>query len=110
MFLGRHIAYTYPGQAHPSHHECMCNYQQMDPCLPDCCRPRQCECEMEHHEHHCEHEMEHHKPTVYVVRKGDTVYQIAQRFGINWHVLANYNHLCNPALIFPGQVLKIPQY
>jgi FOG: LysM repeat len=48
------------------------------------------------------------KPHVYIVRKGDTVYKIAQRYGLDWRELAGYNHLGNPDLIYPGQRLEIP--
>lgn len=48
------------------------------------------------------------QPKVYVVRKGDTVYKIAQRFGLDWRELAGFNHLGNPDLIYPGQRLFIP--
>lgn len=47
-------------------------------------------------------------PQVYIVRKGDTVYKIAQRYGLDWRELAGYNHLGNPDLIYPGQRLEIP--
>ncbi|MDD2234145.1 MAG: LysM domain-containing protein [Desulfitobacteriaceae bacterium] len=47
-------------------------------------------------------------PHVYIVRKGDTVYKIAQRYDLDWRELAGYNHLGNPDLIYPGQRLEIP--
>lgn len=50
------------------------------------------------------------QPQVYVVQKGDTVYKIAMRFGLNWQELAEYNHLENPDLIYPGERLFIPQH
>ncbi len=48
------------------------------------------------------------EPQVYVVQKGDTVYKIAKRFGMDWRELAGYNHLGNPDLIYPGERLFIP--
>lgn len=48
------------------------------------------------------------EPQVYVVQKGDSVYKIAQRYGLDWRELAAYNHLANPDLIFPGERLFIP--
>lgn len=45
---------------------------------------------------------------IYVVRKGDTVYKIAQMYGLDWRELAGYNRLGNPNLIYPGQRLFIP--
>nr|WP_162990736.1 LysM peptidoglycan-binding domain-containing protein [Maliibacterium massiliense] len=43
----------------------------------------------------------------YTVRRGDTLSGIAARFGTTTAVLAGINHLRNPNLIYPGQVLKI---
>jgi len=50
----------------------------------------------------------------YTVRPGDTLNEIAQRFygnGDLWPRIfeANRNQISNPDLIFPGQVLRIPQ-
>lgn len=66
--------------------------------------------------------MHHHKPCpmptpmptptpetkVYVVKKGDTVYKIAKRFGTTMEAIIAVNNLNNPNLIYPGQVLLIP--
>lgn len=57
--------------------------------------------------HHVEC-IEKPEPQIYVVQKGDTVYKIAQRFGLDWRELAGYNHLGNPDLIYPGERLFIP--
>ena len=49
--------------------------------------------------------------TVYVVAPGDTLFAIAQRFygdGLKFGVIATFNGIGNPNLIFPGQVLAIP--
>ncbi|RNC28798.1 MAG: Spore coat assembly protein ExsA [Candidatus Dichloromethanomonas elyunquensis] len=56
---------------------------------------------------HTELEIEK-QPQVYVVKKGDTVYKIAKRYGLDWRELAGYNHLGNPNLIYPGERLFIP--
>ncbi len=48
------------------------------------------------------------QPTTYVVKKGDSVYKIAQRFGTTMQAIILGNNLRNPDLIFPGQVLYIP--
>ncbi|HHV65499.1 MAG TPA: LysM peptidoglycan-binding domain-containing protein [Peptococcaceae bacterium] len=48
------------------------------------------------------------EPQVYVVQRGDTVYKIAQKFGLDWRELAGFNHLGNPDLIYPGERLFIP--
>lgn len=45
--------------------------------------------------------------TIYVVKKGDTLWAIGRRFGIPWQQLAETNRLANPRLIFPGQTLEI---
>ena len=62
--------------------------------------------------------MHHHMPCpmptpvpsekVYVVKKGDTVYKIAKRFGTTMEAIIAANNLRNPNLIYPGQVLLIP--
>lgn len=45
----------------------------------------------------------------YTVRAGDTMFLIAQRFGVTLQALINANpHITNPALIFPGDVLCVP--
>lgn len=46
--------------------------------------------------------------TTYVVRSGDTLGRIAQRFGTTVFAIAQANNIVNPNLIFPGQVLTIP--
>lgn len=43
----------------------------------------------------------------YTVRPGDTLASIAVRYGTTWQALAAENHLSDPALIFPGQVVRI---
>jgi len=49
------------------------------------------------------------KPKVYVVKKGDSVYKIAKRFGTTMEAIIVANKLHNPSLIYPGQVLLIPK-
>jgi nucleoid-associated protein YgaU len=48
------------------------------------------------------------EPTTYVVKKGDSVYKIAKKFGTTMQAIILANNLRNPDLIFPGQVLYIP--
>jgi LysM repeat protein len=43
----------------------------------------------------------------YVVRPGDTLNQIAQRFGTTVSALARLNGIANPSAIYPGQVLRL---
>lgn len=47
-------------------------------------------------------------PEVYVVKKGDSVYKIAKRFGTTMRAIILANNLRNPDLIYPGQLLYIP--
>jgi hypothetical protein len=46
---------------------------------------------------------------VYTVRSGDSVWKIANRFGVSMEAIIQANHLANPNLIFPGQQLIIPR-
>jgi len=45
---------------------------------------------------------------VYVVRSGDTLYNIALRYGTSYADIARVNQISNPRLIYPGQQLCIP--
>lgn len=73
------------------------------------CHPHQVMGEM-HHQHHCPQPapLPSPEPKTYVVKKGDSVYKIAQRFGTTMQAIILGNNLRNPDLIFPGQVLYIP--
>lgn len=44
----------------------------------------------------------------YTVQRGDTLSGIASKYGTTYQVLAQYNGISNPNLIYPGQVIKIP--
>src|SRR5215472_5774918 len=46
-------------------------------------------------------------PTV-AVQPGDSLSAIGARTSRTWPQLAGYNHIANPDLIYPGQVLTIP--
>ncbi len=46
----------------------------------------------------------------YTVVSGDTLSGIGARFGVDWHKIAEINHVENPDLIYPGQVFKIPAH
>jgi uncharacterized protein YvpB len=44
----------------------------------------------------------------YIVRRGDYLLVLAQRFGVGWRALARVNGIEFPYVIHPGQLLKIP--
>ncbi|CCQ92757.1 hypothetical protein CULT_1090014 [[Clostridium] ultunense Esp] len=48
------------------------------------------------------------KVVEYVVKPGDVLWKIGRKYGVDWHVIAEYNHLKNPHLILVGQKLLIP--
>ena len=45
----------------------------------------------------------------YVVKSGDTLWRIGINFKTTWQNLAKFNELKNPHLIFPGQVIHVPE-
>ena len=47
------------------------------------------------------------QPT-YTVRPGDTLWAIARRFGTTVQELVNLNGIADPNLIYPSQVLRLP--
>lgn len=87
------VGHPYPGaeQMHSMHHQHNHHHHHCcpQPCPPPCPPPAP-------------------EPFTYVVRQGDTVYFIAQRFGTTMQAIILANNLRNPDLIFPGQVLIIP--
>lgn len=46
-------------------------------------------------------------PRYYVVRPGDTVLSIAERYGLELENLLQLNNLENPNIIYPGQILRL---
>jgi LysM repeat protein len=46
--------------------------------------------------------------SAYVVQRGDTLFRIAQRYGVNMWVLAQHNSIQNVNRIYAGQTLYIP--
>lgn len=47
------------------------------------------------------------KTTWYRVRKGDTLYAVSWRAGVDWKTLARWNGLRSPYTIYPGQLLRL---
>ena len=46
--------------------------------------------------------------THYTVQRGDTLFSIARRYGVNMYVLAQHNNITNLNRIYAGQRLIIP--
>lgn len=44
---------------------------------------------------------------VYVVKRGDCLWNIARRYNVSVSYLVNKNNIRNPRLIYPGQIIKI---
>ncbi|KLU58946.1 spore coat assembly protein ExsA [Peptococcaceae bacterium CEB3] len=106
------------GYAHPSMYgEAGVGYEGMAPGMAESVRATTTEYDMPGcppvHFGHTEIEMErepYYQAQVHIVRKGETVYKIARRYGLDWRELAGYNHLGNPNLIYPGERLMIPRW
>ncbi len=45
----------------------------------------------------------------YTVEKGDTLFNISQKFDISWTTLATLNNLKSPFYLKAGQILKVPK-
>jgi len=45
---------------------------------------------------------------VYTVQEGESLVELAERFGTTWQELAEFNSIGYPFTIFPGQVLQVP--
>ena len=46
-------------------------------------------------------------PRYYVVRPGDTILSIADRYGLELEDILGLNKLENPNIIYPGQILRL---
>ncbi len=47
--------------------------------------------------------------TSYIVKAGDTLFNISQKYNIKWDLIAQVNNLTEPYVLHAGQNLKIPQ-
>ena len=47
----------------------------------------------------------------YVIKDGDTLWSIAQRFNTTWQFIYNLNRdkISNPDKIYPGMLIKVPR-
>ncbi len=45
----------------------------------------------------------------YEVQKGDTLFNLSQKFNLSWVTLANLNNLKSPFTLKPGQKIQIPK-
>ena len=48
------------------------------------------------------------RPLIYTVQAGDTLFSIAQRFGLTLDEVVEANNISNPDVIFEGDTLTIP--
>lgn len=44
----------------------------------------------------------------YVIKKGDTLFNLSNKFSISWQTLADINHLQEPYILKIGQKIQIP--
>lgn len=47
------------------------------------------------------------RPGFYEVQKGDTLYSIAWRYGLDYRTLAEWNDIRDPYVIYPGQDIRL---
>lgn len=45
----------------------------------------------------------------YKIQKGDTLFNISQKFNISWTIIATLNNLNSPYVLTPGKTIKIPK-
>jgi hypothetical protein len=81
-----------------------------DPCCPPPCPPPCPPYTAPVMQQHCPIPTPVPTPTheVYVVKSGDSVWKIANRYGTTMRAIILANDLRNPDLIYPGQILIIP--
>lgn len=49
------------------------------------------------------------EPIIYIVKPGDNLYTIARKFGVTVGEITKLNNIKDPALIKPGQELRMPE-
>lgn len=54
-----------------------------------------------------DHDVPYRCCDTYIVRRGDTLSGIAQRFSLDWRRIASINEIANPNLIYPGQEIRL---
>jgi len=47
--------------------------------------------------------------TKYTVQKGDTLFDISQKYNIDWATLATLNNIPSPFTVKPGAIINIPK-
>lgn len=45
---------------------------------------------------------------IHEIKRGDTLFNVSQKYGISWQTLSEINHLREPYVLKVGQKLKIP--
>ena len=45
----------------------------------------------------------------YTIAKGDTLFNISEKFNISWTTLATLNNLKSPVYLKPGETIKVPK-
>ena len=46
--------------------------------------------------------------TTYEIKKGDTLFNLSQRYGISWQTLAEINSLTEPYILKIGREIRVP--
>ena len=48
-------------------------------------------------------------PSTYIVKKGDSLFEIGQKYNMSWEKLAEENNIENPDYLHVGQEIRIPE-
>lgn len=54
-----------------------------------------------------QHSIANAQPAIYSVKRGDSLYTIGFRYGLDYHSIASWNQIKKPYTIFPGQKLHL---